>query len=204
MRTSTSRLAAAALISALALSGCGGSDSDGGAGKSEKTSATPSEAAPTSDVKPADGKTITGTGYSYTLPKGWDVPKEKIPGTEATDTFAADLKDSDGFADNINVIKQNVAPPKKLGEFKDELGDQLKAAGGQNVEVKEIGQIAGDESLHISSTQGADKIANLTEQYFVVHDGATYFITFSHSPDVSEKDRADLAQSVLASWKWTS
>lgn len=207
MRTLTSRIAAVTLMSSLALAGCGGSDSGSDSDKSEKTpssSASSTAAAPTSDVEPANGKTITGAGYSYSLPEGWDLPKKKIPGTEATDTFAADLTDTDGFADNINVIKQSTIPPKPIGEFKDELGDQLKAAGGQNVEVKEVGQVAGEESLHISSTQGADKILNLTEQYFVVHDGSTYFITFSHSPDVSEQDRADVAQSVLATWKWSA
>lgn len=188
MRTNTGRLAAVTLMTALALAGCGGSDSD-----SKPDADKPKASAPT-------GKTIEGDGYTYVVPKGWDVPAKKIPGTEATDTFVADLKDTDGFSDNVNVIKQDTAPPKPIPEIKDDLGDQLKQAGGQNVEVKEVGKIDGEDSVHVSSTQAS----NLTEQYFVVHDGATYFITFSHSEDVPEADRSKLAASVLSSWKWTA
>lgn len=188
MRINTCRLAAVTLITSLALAGCGGSDS-GSTSDSDK----PKASAPA-------GKTIEGDGYSYVVPKGWDVPATKIPGTEATDTFVADLKDTDGFADNINVIKQDTAPPKPIAEIKEDLGDQLKQAGGKNVEVKEVGSIDGEDSVHVSSTQ----VSNLTEQYFVVHDGATYFITFSHSEDVSEADRSKLAASVLSTWKWTA
>lgn len=202
MRILSSRIAAVTLLTSLTLAGCGGS-SDSETSKPKDSASTPSATATTEDAGTpavADGKTIQGDGYSYVVPTGWDVPKTTIPGTEATDTFVADLTDKDGFADNINVIKQNTAPPKPVVELKDELGKQLTQAGGKNVKVKETGKIDGEGYVHISSTQPT----NLTEQYFVVHDGETYFITFSHSPNVSESDRTKVAASVLGTWKWAS
>lgn len=201
MRTRTSRMAAVALVTALSLAGCGGSDSDSDSSKTKEsasTSKTP-DAADTSDA-PADGDAIKGDGYTYSVPEGWEVPSTAVPGTEMADTFVADLTDKDGFADNINVIKQDTAPPKPIIEIKDELGAQLTQSGGKDVKVQETGKIDGEDYVHISSSQAA----NLTEQYFVTHDGKTYFITFSYSTTVSEDDRTKIATSVLDSWKWAS
>ncbi|MFI5430057.1 hypothetical protein ACHMWU_28865 [Aeromicrobium sp. UC242_57] len=113
MRIFASRMAAVTVLAALTLAGCGGSDSDSDSSKAkDSSSASKTTAAPTPEVDPATGKTITGKGYTYSAPDGWDVPTQKIPGTEMTDSFVADLKDTDGFADNINVIKQDTTPPK--------------------------------------------------------------------------------------------
>lgn len=196
------RAAALTMLATLTLSACGGSDS-GSDGDSPKKS-DKSSAAPGFDAEPADGKTLKGTDYTYSVPDGWDVPKEKPAGFDF-DSLAVDTKDKDGFTDNINVLRQDPAPAgltdKQLG---DELGKQLTAQGAKDVEVQSAVTIDGDPASHISSSQDLNGNKNLTEQYYTLHDGALYVVTFSHSMDASREDRDEVAGSILASWKWAS
>lgn len=198
MQTLTRRIAALAIVSTLALAGCGGSDDDKPAADA-KTSST----AEPSDAEAATGSTIEGTGYSFSVPDGWDVPDQKIPGTEQTDTFAANLTDSDGFADNVNVIRLDPAPLKELDPLEKALANELTTAGSKDVTVQDREQIAGDEAIHISSKQNQQGKTYLTEQYNAIHDGVSYVVTFSFSDTVSPADRDTIAGSVLTTWTWS-
>jgi hypothetical protein len=200
MRILTSRVAALAIVSTLTLAGCGGSGSDDDS--SSNTSDTSSSSS-SNDAKPADGDSIKGTGYTYSVPEGWAVPDQEIAGTEQTDTFAADLKDSDGFSDNVNVIRLDPAPVTDLGKLEDGLKAELENAGSGDVKVGDRTEIDGDETVTITSVQTQNDKKYLTDQFNAIHDGVSYVITFSFSDTVSEADRNDLSSSVLASWKWT-
>lgn len=190
----------AAVVSALVLTvaGCGGSSSDG---DSPSTDTKTSAAAP--DVDPANGPEIKGDGYTFNAPEGWETPKQAIPGTEAADTFAADLGDDDGFADNVNVLRQDPTPGELDDGIEKELTGQLESAGAKNVEAQGRTTVDGDEAVHISSSQ-ANAAENLSEQFYVVHDKVLYVITTSFSKDVSPDDRDEINQSILASWKWAA
>jgi hypothetical protein len=203
MRTPTSRVAALALVSALTLAGCGGSDDD--APKSDpKSSASADKPADEPAADAAAGSKVEGTGYTYAVPEGWDVPTQEIPGTEQTDTFAADLTDADGFADNINVIRLDPAPMEELDKLEKALTAELETAGSKDVTVRDRADIAGDEAVHIASVQNQQGKSYLTEQYNAIHDGVSYVVTFSFSDTVSDADRDKVADSILASWTWTS
>lgn len=191
----------AAVISALVLTvaGCGGgSDSDGDSpSKDTETSAS------VPDADAATGDEIKGKGYTFNAPEGWEKPKQDVPGTEAADTFAADLGDDDGFADNVNVLIQDPSPGELNDDIEKDLTGQLTSAGAKNVEAQDRTTVDGDEAVHISSSQ-ANAAQNLSEQYYVVHDDVLYVITTSYSKDVSEDDRTEIDESILASWKWAA
>ena len=201
MRTLTRRVAALAIVPTLTLAGCGGSDG----GSDDDASDNDSSSSSTTDAPDdaADGDTVKGTDYSYSLPKGWEVPTQKIPGTEQTDSFAADLTDADGFADNVNVIRLDPAPVDDLDKLEPALTAELEKGGSKDVTVRDRGEVDGDEAVHVSSIQEQQGKQYLTEQYNAIHDGVSYVITFSFSDTVSEDDRDDLAESVLDSWTWT-
>ena len=84
---------ALAVAASLALAGCSsnpGNDSPSASEAQEPTAA------------PATGVTIEGSGYAFVAPEGWEVPADfSLPGA---DVIVADLTDSDGFADNVNVF----------------------------------------------------------------------------------------------------
>lgn len=210
MRTLTRRVAALAIVPTLTLAGCGGSDnsSDDDAPDSDSSASSTTDAPDDADDAPdsddaAGGNTVKGTDYSYSLPKGWEVPTQKIPGTEQTDSFGADLTDADGFADNVNVIRLDPAPIDDLDKLEPALTAELKQGGSKDVTVRDRGEVAGDEAVHVSSIQEQQGKQYLTEQYNAIHDGVSYVITFSFSDTVSEDDRDDIAESVLDSWSWT-
>ncbi|MET0931250.1 MAG: hypothetical protein ABWX74_17145 [Aeromicrobium sp.] len=199
MRILTRRVAALAIVSTLTLAGCGGSDSGGDSGSDSSSSPSSSS----DDVDAADGDAIKGTGYTYSVPDGWAVPEQDIAGTEQTDSFAADLEDTDGFADNVNVIRLDPAPLDDLDKLEDGLAAELEGAGSKDVTVGNRTEIDGDETVTITSVQTQAGKEYLTDQFNAIHDGVSYVITFSFSDTVSEADRNDLSSSVLASWKWT-
>lgn len=202
MRTMTSRVAALALVSTLTLAGCGGGSDDDAPKKSDSTSSAPAGDAPAAEA--ANGSKIEGTGYSYSVPEGWNVPTQDIPGTEQTDTFAANLTDADGFADNVNVIRLDPAPIKELDPLEKALTSELEGAGSKDISVRDRSQIDGDEAIHIASVQSQQGKNYLTEQYNAIHDGVSYVVTFSFSDTVSAADRDKIAGSILTSWTWTS
>jgi len=190
-----SSLAALALAAALVLTGCSSS-----APTTDTNSGTDSGTVQEPTVAGATGDTVTGDGYSYRVPEGWAVPDEDIPGF-TPDSVAADMTDTDGFADNVNVV---LSP---AGEVSNDLiesagVDELEGAGATEVAVQPRVQVAGAESAHISARLSQGGTDYLIEQYYASHDGQTYVVTFSFSDTVSTGDRTAVAESVLATWAW--
>lgn len=184
-------LSSLALVAALTLAGCGSTPA------AEGPASEPAASAPA--VEPASGDTISGTGYSFAVPEGWGDPGE-VPGIEP-DAFAADLTDDDGFADNVNVI---VSPAGKveLDQVESAGPGELEGGGATDVTVEPRVTVAGAEAAHISATLASGGTEYLIEQYYL-NDDSTYIVTFSFSPDVSDADRADVTDAVLASWAWS-
>ncbi|NRQ48751.1 hypothetical protein [Aeromicrobium stalagmiti] len=201
MRTLSRRAAALTILVTLTLSGCGGSDSGG---SSDGGSDDATSSAPQSDVDPATGDEISGDGYAFNAPDGWEKPSKTIPGTEQSDVFVANLSDSDGFADNVNVVRLDPAPLEDLDPLETALVKELEGVGAEDVTIRDRSEIDGDEAVHIASSLTQQGASYLTEQYNAIHDGVSYVVTFSYSPDVSEADRDETAASVLATWKWAS
>ena len=183
------RLAPLALVAVLALAGCSGT-----------TASTGDGAAQNPDVAPATGATITGTGYEYSVPEGWGDPGE-VSGFSA-DSIAADLADTDGFADNVNVIL-SPAGLVSVDTVESAGVDELEGAGATDVTVEPRVTVDGSQSAHLSATFGSSGQSYLIEQYYVSDASQTYVVTFSFSPGVSDADRAAVTDPVLASWSFT-
>ncbi|REK73381.1 hypothetical protein DX116_07470 [Aeromicrobium endophyticum] len=79
----------------------------------------------------------------------------------------------------------------------------LKNADSQEVEVEDPTDIDGEEAARISALLTLNGNKYRTEQFAVDHDGKGYIVTFSFSETVSDDDRDELAESVLATWKWS-
>lgn len=153
------------------------------------------------EAAPADGETLEGDGYSYAVPAGWTVPGD---GSDAfgTDTMAADTEDTDGFADNVNVV---LSPAGAVSADQVETAGktELESVGATEVTVQERLTVADSETAHLSASLGAEGVSYLVEQYYLTNDDQTYVITFSFSDTVSDDDRTALADSVLATWTWS-
>ncbi|MDF2580708.1 hypothetical protein [Microbacterium arborescens] len=211
IRTKTTTSAALLVSAALLLAGCGGQADDtaasGDAGASPAPSSSTSSSAPAAsapDVAPASGETITGTGYSFSVPEGWAVPEQAVPGTERLDVFVADLSDpTAAFADNVNVVLspegQTVTPEQIEKDGVEQLETQ---AGATDVAVAPRTVIAGGESAHITASVTQQGATYNVDQFYASDGDRTYVVTFSFSPEVSEADRAAVYDSVLASWAW--
>jgi hypothetical protein len=178
--------AAVLLAAALALVGC--------------SAVAPSAPAPTITAKAATGPTISGTGYTFAVPEDWGVP-DPVPGFDP-DALAADLDDTDGFADNVNVI---LSPAGAVTADQVETAgvDELKNGGAKDVTVRDRVTIAGAESAHLAASLDTAGEEYAIEQFYATNDGQTYIVTFSFSPSVSQGERDDIADSILASWTWT-
>lgn len=184
-------LAALVLVSSLLLGGCA-------------ASAEPTDDAGASDapaVEPAAGETITGDGYSYVVPEGWEDASGNPGAGAGIDSIAADLTDTDGFADNVNVVKSPAG--EVTADVVETIGvDELEGAGAAEVTVHDRLQIAGSESAHVSAVMSSGGSEYLIDQYYVTQNGQTYIVTFSFSDTVSAADRDEIAASVLATWAW--
>ncbi len=204
--TRTASAAALALSAVLLLAGCGMSvaereeTSPGAAESSASPSSAPSSA-PTSDAAPAAGERVSGTGYSFTVPEGWGVPSADLVPAQA-DVFAVDLTDvEDGFSDNVNVL---LSPAGAITpEQVESLGTaELEANGATEVAIGERITVAGSESAHLSAMLEQQGVQYAIEQYYATDAGQTHVVTFSFSPSVEGAQRAEIAESVLATWSW--
>lgn len=192
-----STLTGAALL-ALTLAGCGvvappvGTDT----GTDTGTDA----GAPEISAEPAAGVLIEGDGYAYNVPEGWDIPPTS--GGFSPDSLAADLTDTDGFADNVNVL---LSP---AGEITPDVVEtagvsELEGAGATDIEVGERVSIAGAESAHLTALFTQSGLTYWVEQYYPTNAGQTYVVTFSFSQELGAADRLAVAESILASWTWS-
>lgn len=211
-RTKTTTSAALLVSAALLLAGCGGQSDDtaasGDAGSSSSSSSSPSASAPAADapdVEPASGESIAGTGYSFSVPEGWAIPDQELPGMDQVDVFVADLTDAsaDGFADNVNVVL-SPAPQAISADDIEKYGvAELEEQGGAtDVAVQERTSIAGAESAHITAAVTQQGVTYNVDQFYPSNDDQTYVVTFSFSPEVTDADRAAVYDAVLASWAW--
>jgi hypothetical protein len=207
MRTLTRRVAALAVVSTLTLAGCGGSDDDSDDAPDTSSSSAASDApddsndeAADSDASPATGDVITADSFSFNAPAGWTDAKELFPAAAAV---AADRQDTDGFSDNINVISDPTVVGADLDALESSAEKVLTGANAKDVEVEDPYTIDGEEAARISAVLEQNGVSYHTEQFAVDHDGKGYVVTFSFSDSVSDDDRDKLAESVIATWKWT-
>ena len=199
-------LAAVALAAALTvtLAGCFASPTaptSGEPSSAETTPTTEASAPPALTVDPATGVLLTGTGYSANAPEGWTVPADA---PAAADIFAVSSPDADGFYNTVNVL---FAPANgDDADTREIMGvAYLEGIGATEVEVRPRVAVASVETVHISASRTSSGGAGYrSEQYIVPADGVDYTVTFVFNLSLPQADRETLAESVLASWVWTS
>lgn len=169
-------------------------------GLSDGSSSCPAPKPRVITVPEATGILITGTGYTFHAPAGWTLPPQPMK----ADSYAVSAQpDANGVYDTVNVLVGTLNT--------DTLADQQQRAaqyleqviGATQVKIRPRVEIAGEESVHISSVLSHQGIAEWSEQYSVSHGGATLTISFGFARSAeSQTDREALAESVLASWAW--
>ena len=201
------RAATAALTTVLlagTLAACGDADEPSAAPADASTTSAPPESPTESatEEEPADGDRIAGQGYSYAVPEGWEDGTERFQAiSPLLDTGAVDTDVSQGFADNVNVIRNDSFPEMGLDEAEQQFVAEAETVS-EDVQVRERAEIDGETVLHISGRTDAGKSKVRTEQYSLFREDAWYIVTFSFaekSPDTTVD--ADVT-TVLGSWQW--
>lgn len=149
----------------------------------------------------AEGPRIKGSGYAFNVPRGWGTPSQELPGFDP-DSFAADLGDSDGFADNVNVL---ISPSGELTPRQAEVAarQELVAVGASDVRVGERVTVLGDASAHVSAGISMNGTDYTIEQFYLTDTGRPDVVTFSFSAALPAAERARVTGATLASWAWT-
>lgn len=199
------RLYAFALVPVFALAACTAatSASPTTTEPAATTSAPASSPAATSTVSAPTGKTLTGDGYTMTLPKGWEDATEAFKKMELqVDVGGKNSEDrADKFTDNVNVIVQT-SQEMPLDTLRTAIQQQLEQVGSTNIEFKANTTLDGAEAINVwSHTKNSAEDAK-TIQYAAFHGGKLYVLTVSSN--LSESKAGALAQQILAGWKWAA
>jgi hypothetical protein len=190
-----SPLAALLALAALVAAGCGGEDED-----------------------PVDG-----TGYTYSVPDGWEDASDSEAADEAPKVIGVQFDSlvngeaEDGFAVNVNVLRERVPGGMTASEYAELNIATLRdpsAAGyppelAERIEELDVRGLnrpreleldgAGAMTWDYGTTQGGRDLRQ--RQMAVVTDGAGYTITLTALPSQFEDGAAALDE-VVESWSW--
>jgi len=119
------------------------------------------------------GITLSGEGFSLTVPKGWEDIQEQLGAQFAA--AARESGETDGFADNVNVIRAGKSG-SSLADLKKSIKGQLEQAGGKNIKVLDDTTLDGvdvaNAQAEIQVQNNADGLIAHTNQYYVITDNA--------------------------------
>jgi hypothetical protein len=172
-----------------------------------------------------DQARVTGKGYSYAVPDGWrDISEEApdVPGVEVagiTPDTAVIGEREDGFATNVNVIREGGLPPGvSSSQYADITIAVLRdpAASGfppefveaiERIQPREISEprdteLGGEPAVawdYTSTQQGEDL---RIRQVASVVDDAGYTVTLTSRPD-QEEEGVEVFDELVDSWRWT-
>ena len=205
---------AATLLVVLVLSSCGKSSDEPKGDSSKVSSPSPSDspslsAGPSSTAAPSTGKAMSGTGYGYKLPKGWeDITSQLKQNQPGIDTGGRAKPATPPFTANMNTL---TTPSKVTGDPSEDdlsaLASQIKAEVNSlapNIVTKSNVTIAGAPAVHQEGPANSSGTKFYLVQYFAIHEGNNYGLTFAFRKKDSAAEREKVIQPVLASWKWTN
>ena len=183
-------------VAAVALAGCSGGDED------------------------ADP--VEGTGYTYSLPDGWedfsDPAEEEIEiGGFRPDTLVVGEREDD-FSTNVNVIREDGLPngvtaaqyaDASLAGLRDPVGAGMPPEVAQAIEDGNLRQISeprdteldGEEAFAWDYRGTQDGREVRVQQVAAVMDGAGYTLTLTVLPNRFDEGTEALDQ-VIDSWTW--
>jgi hypothetical protein len=189
------RLAALLAVGTLAAAGCGGEDED----------------------------PVEGTGYTYSVPDGWEDASDSEAADEAPKVIGVRFDSlvnggaENGFAVNVNVLRERVPGGVTASEYAELNIATLRnpsAAGyppelAERIEELDVRGLSRPRELELdgagamtwdySTTQGGRDLRQ--RQMGVVRDGAGYTITLTALPAHFE-DGTEALDEVVESWSW--
>ena len=169
-----------------------------------------------------DAEPVEGTGYTYSVPDGWedlsDPAEEEIEiGGFRPDTLVVGERE-DGFATNVNVIREDGLPSgvaaaqyadASLAGLRDPVGAGMPPEVAQAIEDGNLRQISRPRDAELDGegafawdyrgTQDGRDVR--VQQVAAVMDGAGYTLTLTVLPDRFDEGGEALDQ-VIDSWSW--
>jgi hypothetical protein len=163
-----------------------------------------------------DPERVSGDGYSYEVPGGWDDRSEAADEISAAgfqpDTIVADDPE-EGFTASVNVVREtslagNVDVDAYVEQSRRNLSDPeaLSRLGLEGFEPELQGGIEEDEldgedsrSFDYTADQEGREIA--FRQLYAVREGTAYVVTYTALRDGFE-DGADALDEIIDSWEW--
>jgi hypothetical protein len=158
------------------------------------------------------GKVVEGSSYEVTVPAGWD--DESAVGDEVEVAgFTPELvlagEREDGFATNVNVIRQE-SPAVSLDKQTrlerelilggaEEIDPQLQA--GQNLSEVERTTLDGREARAHEFELAQDERTVRVRQVFARSGDFTYVVSYTALMDQFDEE-LDAFESILRSWTW--
>lgn len=226
MRTGPPRAVAgtalALVLSVGLVSGCAEDDAEPDAQTVEpsdpaqaETSPSPDETAEESTEEPTEepsgessateaaGDRLSGDGYTFAKPEGWnDITSSYEDSAIRIDNAVQAQADSPaGAGTNINVIREAPEGLPDLQTLAPQLAQQLKTVAQVEPEPLDPIELDGEPAIGHTAT-GSSPQGKLTfVQRFTIHDGALYSITLTSDPKSAKGARKAL-DGVLASWTW--
>jgi hypothetical protein len=211
------RLTAAVVLLVLGMTGCGGADPPSAAPSASPsgtasappsaspsgTASAPLSASPSPGASSGNGRLLSGEGYSFALPVGWQEATEQFREyTELIDAGAVNAaQGGQPFSDNVNVLRNadqaELPPAQAEGQFTDEL-----RTVATRVQVRPAVTVGGVDALHLTGRTEAGEVTALTDQYIAYVDGAYYVVTFSYGAGTPGAQRRAEVASMLDSWAW--
>ena len=169
-----------------------------------------------------DAEPVEGTGYTYSVPDGWedssDPAEEEIEiGGFRPDTLVVGERE-DGFATNVNVIREAGLPSgvtaaqyadASLAGLRDPVGAGMPPEVAQAIEEGNLRQISeprdaeldGEEAFAWDYRGTQDGRDVRVRQVAAVMDGAGYTLTLTVLPNRFDEGSEALDQ-VIDSWSW--
>ena len=169
-----------------------------------------------------DADPVEGTGYTYSLPDGWedfsDPAEEEIEiGGFRPDTLVVGEREDD-FSTNVNVIREDGLPngvtaaqyaDASLAGLRDPVGAGMPPEVAQAIDEANLRQISeprdaeldGEEAFAWDYRGTQDGRDVRVQQVAAVMDGAGYTLTLTVLPDRFDEGTEALDQ-VIESWSW--
>jgi hypothetical protein len=169
-----------------------------------------------------DGEAVEGTGYTYSLPDGWEDVSDRAEAELEVGGFRPDTlvvgEREDDFAANVNVIREDGLPSGvtaaqyadvSLAGLRDPAGAGLPPEVAQAIDDVNPRQISeprdaeldGEEAVAWDYRGTQDGRDVRVQQVAAVMAGAGYTLTLTVLPDRFDEGNAALDQ-VVESWSW--
>ena len=145
---------------------------------------------------------VEGSGYTVELPDGW---KDRTDDADEESAIRVDRlfvgKRVEGFATNVNVIRERRPPGASLEEIEQQGRPQIRGLGGRDLSQAKRVELDGEPALsHTYRIRQQGKLL-AGEQYIGIHDGRVYNVTVTSVPSAFADARRDFRK-ITDSWKW--